>query len=176
MSVAAVRPAAAAAASSAAAGPAALAHGRADDLRLWLRLLATTNLVEAELRRRLRARFGVTLPRFDLLAQLAKAPYGLSLSEVSRRMMVSNGNVTGLVERLVEDGLIARRASPDDRRSAIVALTEAGRRSFDEMAAEHAEWVAELFGDLAPPAKREMMDLIGRTKASVAAHTERPAG
>jgi DNA-binding MarR family transcriptional regulator len=166
----------AAPAASAAPGEAAAttAHKRAD-LRLWLRMLATVNLIEGELRRRLRARFGVTLPRFDLLAQLAKAPHGLTLSEVSRRMMVSNGNVTGLVERLVEDGLVARRASPDDRRSAIVGLTEAGRRSFEEMAAEHAEWVAELFGDLTPPAKRQLMDLFGRTKASVAAHTKRPA-
>lgn len=140
--------------------------GTAEALRAWLRLLACTNVIEAEIRRRLRERFGVTLPRFDLLAQLAKVPDGLTLGELSRRMMVSNGNVTGLVERLVEDGLVVREVSATDKRSATVRLTEAGRRTFEGMAAEHGAWVAELFADLTPAEIETLGGLIGRLKAS----------
>ena len=79
------------------------------ELRLWLRLLTCTTLIENEVRRRLRDQFGITLPRFDLLAQLDRAPNGMTLGELSQRMMVSNGNITGLVDRLCEQGLILRR-------------------------------------------------------------------
>lgn len=151
---------------------------RARALRAWLRLLACTNVVEGEIRRRLRERFGVTLPRFDLLAQLAKAPEGLALGELSRRMMVSNGNVTGLVERLVEDGLITRAVAAHDKRSATVSLTEKGRAVFDGMATEHAGWVAELFGDLSEEEIEVLGRLIGRLKGSAqaAAGAGRDAG
>lgn len=144
------------------------------ELRLWLRMLTATNLVQAELRSRFRERFATTLPRFDVLAQLDKTPDGLTLGELSRRMMVSNGNVTGLVERLVEDGLIERRRAANDRRSAIVRLTGRGREAFDTMAAEHADWVAELFDGLAADEVDRLMELLGRAKASVQnAHARR---
>ena len=100
------------------------------ELRLWLRLLTCTNLIEAELRRRLRVAFNTTLPRFDLLAALDRAPEGLTLGEVSGRMMVSNGNVTGLVGRLAAQGSIERLPHATDRRAATVRLTAAGRRGF----------------------------------------------
>ena len=103
-------------------------HG--DELRLWLRLLTCTNLIEGEVRSRLRERFDVTLPRFDLMAQLDKAPDGMTLSDVSKRMMVSNGNVTGLVERLVESGHLDRRTSDVDRRVQVIRLTKSGRAEF----------------------------------------------
>ena len=96
------------------------------ELRLWLRMLTCTTLIEGEVRRRLREHFDVTLPRFDLLAQLDRAPDGMTLGELSRRMMVTNGNITGLVDRLEEQGLVKRRTSPHDRRSQFVSLT-AGR-------------------------------------------------
>src|SRR5207342_3792621 len=96
------------------------------ELRLWLRLLTCTTLIEGEVRRRLRQEFDVTLPRFDLLAQLDRAPNGMTLGELSQRMMVSNGNITGLVERLAEQGLIRRRPLPNDRRVQIVSLTAEG--------------------------------------------------
>src|ERR1700749_5018875 len=86
------------------------------ELRLWLRLLTCTTLIEGEVRRRLRESFDVTLPRFDLMAQLDKTPDGMTLGELSSRMMVSNGKFTGLVERLVADGLLARKPAPNDRR------------------------------------------------------------
>jgi DNA-binding MarR family transcriptional regulator len=141
----------------------------APELRLWLRLLATTNLVERELRRRLAARFSSTLPRFDLMAQLAKAPGdGLTLGEISRRMMVTNGNVTGLVDRLVEAGQVERRPTPGDRRAQRIVLTEAGRALFAAMAAEHGRWVAELLSGVSPAERDALMGLLARVKAGAA--------
>src|SRR6201996_9865057 len=101
-------------------------HGHKDELRLWLRLLTCTTLVETEIRRRLRDQFDVTLPRFDLMAQLERAPQGMTLGEVSRRMMVSNGNVTGLVDRLVDSGHLERGQLASDRRVQMIKLTPAG--------------------------------------------------
>jgi len=139
-------------------------HG--NELRLWLRLLTCTTLIEGEVRSRLRERFDVTLPRFDLMAQLDKVPDGMTLSDVSKRMMVSNGNVTGLVERLVESGHLDRRTSDTDRRVQVIRLTKAGRAEFRKMAAEHETWIADLFSDLSPKDVRELMRLLARTKAS----------
>jgi DNA-binding MarR family transcriptional regulator len=139
-------------------------HG--DELRLWLRLLTCTTLIEGEVRSRLRERFDVTLPRFDLMAQLDKVPEGMTLSDVSKRMMVSNGNVTGLVERLVESGHLDRRTSDADRRVQVIRLTKAGRAEFRKMAAEHELWIADVFGDLTPKDVRELMRLLAKTKAS----------
>lgn len=138
-----------------------------DELRLWLRLLTCTNLIEGEIRARLRREFNVTLPRFDLMAQLDKAPEGMTLGELSRRMMVSNGNVTGLVERLLDSQLVERRTHPTDRRAVVVALTASGRGAFAGMAAAHAEWIAELCAGLAPPDVASLMRLLGRLKSQV---------
>lgn len=138
----------------------------AEELRLWLRLLTCTTLIEGEVRGRLRQRFDVTLPRFDLMAQLDKAPEGMTLSDVSKRMMVSNGNVTGLVERLVESGHLDRRTSETDRRVQVIRLTKLGRAEFRRMAAEHEIWIADLFADLTPKDVRELMRLLAKTKAS----------
>ncbi|MBZ6075072.1 MarR family winged helix-turn-helix transcriptional regulator [Microvirga puerhi] len=137
-----------------------------DELRLWLRLLTCSNLIEGEVRRRLRERFDVTLPRFDLMAQLDKAPDGMTLSDLSKRMMVSNGNLTGLVERLVASGHLERRVSELDRRAQIIRLTEAGQAEFRTMAAEHESWIAELFGDLTEKEQRDLMRLLAKTKLS----------
>jgi DNA-binding MarR family transcriptional regulator len=139
-------------------------HG--SELRLWLRLLTCTTLIEGEVRSRLRERFDVTLPRFDLMAQLDKVPEGMTLSDVSKRMMVSNGNVTGLVERLVESGHLDRRTSASDRRVQVIRLTKAGRAEFRKMAAEHESWIADIFADLSPKDVRELMRLLAKTKAS----------
>ena len=139
-------------------------HG--DELRLWLRLLTCTTLIEGEIRRRLRDSFDVTLPRFDLLAQLDKAPNGMTLGELSQRMMVSNGNVTGLTERLVEQGLLDRRAAPNDRRAQIVSLTAEGRRVFRTMARTHEDWIAEIFAGLDAGETEALMGLLAKTKAS----------
>ncbi len=137
-----------------------------DELRLWLRLLTCTTMIEGEVRRRLRERFDVTLPRFDLMAQLDKAADGMSLSDLSKRMMVSNGNLTGLVERLVASGHLDRRTSVSDRRAQVISLTVVGREEFRAMAAEHEDWIADLFGDLSRREQEELMRLLAKTKMS----------
>jgi DNA-binding MarR family transcriptional regulator len=136
------------------------------ELRLWLRLLTCTNVIEADIRKRLRESFDVTLPRFDLMAQLEKSAAGMTLGELSSRMMVSNGNLTALVERLVEQGLVDRRPSPRDRRAQIVTLTNEGRRTFRTMARAHEDWIAELFAGLAPSDIDGLMHLLGKAKTS----------
>jgi DNA-binding MarR family transcriptional regulator len=138
------------------------------ELRLWLRLLTCTNLIETEIRRRLREEFKVTLPRFDLMAQLDKNPGGMTLGELSSRMMVSNGNVTGLVERLLAQGLLDRRPSPNDRRAQLVSLSSDGRRAFRAMARTHENWVAEIFAELGPGEIDDMMRLLAKAKTSTA--------
>ena len=138
----------------------------ANELRLWLRLLTCTTLIEGEVRRRLRERFRVTLPRFDLMAQLDRAPAGMTLSDLSKRMMVSNGNLTGLVERLVDTGHLARRISESDRRAQVISLTRLGRAEFRAMAAEHEGWIAQVFGDLTTAEVDQLMRLLAKAKAS----------
>ena len=136
------------------------------ELRLWLRLLTCTTLIENEVRRRLREQFDVTLPRFDLLAQLDRAPNGMTLGELSQRMMLSNGNITGLVERLAEQGLIRRRPQPSNRRVQIVSLTAEGRRFFRAMARANADWVGDIFVDLNKGDVEMLMPLLAKCKAS----------
>jgi DNA-binding MarR family transcriptional regulator len=143
------------------------------ELRLWLRLFTCKMLIESEVRRRLRDTFDVTLPRFDLMAQLDRAPKGMTLGELSQRMMVSNGNVTGLVERLAAQGLIKRQPSPKDRRAQLVSLTAEGRRFFRAMARANGDWIAEMFADLSSNDIETLMRLLARTKASARKAIER---
>jgi DNA-binding MarR family transcriptional regulator len=116
-----------------------------DSLRLWLRLLTCTSLIENQVRKSLATQFKTTLPRFDLMAQLERAPDGLQMGELSRRMLVTGGNVTGIVDQLERAGLIARTADPADRRAYRVKLTKEGRRTFGKMASEHESWIIKLF-------------------------------
>ena len=136
------------------------------ELRLWLRMLTCTTLIENAVRRRLRDNFDITLPRFDLLAQLDRTPDGMTLGELSQRMMVSNGNITGLVDRLVAQGLISRRPAPNDRRVQIVCLTAEGRKFFRIMARENAKWIGEIFADLTEDDVAVLMPALAKTKAS----------
>lgn len=141
-------------------------HDHKDELRLWLRLFTCKEVIEGEVRRRLRDSFDVTLPRFDLMAQLYRAPKPMTLGELSQRMMVSNGNVTGLVERLVGQGLISRRPSPEDRRAQLVSLTAEGRRFFRAMARANGDWIADILADLSAEEIETLMRLLAKTKAS----------
>ena len=136
-------------------------------LRLWLRLLACTNLVEAPLRKRLREQFKGSLPRFDLMAQLDRQPGGMKMRELSRRLMVTGGNVTGLTDRLVAEGLVERHEDPVDRRACTVRLTMEGRRQFRAMARAHEAWVAELFGGLSAAQQKQLFELLGKLKPSI---------
>jgi DNA-binding MarR family transcriptional regulator len=145
------------------------ADGHEAELRLWLRLLTLATLIESEVRRRLRKEFSTTLPRFDLMAQLERAHEGMSLNELSKRMMVTNGNVTGLVERLVVEKLVDRRPAPNDRRAQIVRLTARGRQLFGRMASAHGDWLAALFIGLGEGEIETLMGLLGKTKFSARA-------
>ena len=141
-------------------------HDHEDELRLWLRLFTCKEVIEGEVRRRLRENFDVTLPRFDLMSQLYRAPKAMTLGELSQRMMVSNGNVTGLVDRLVEQGLITRRPAPNDRRAQLVSLTAEGRRFFRAMARANGDWIGEMFADLSGDDIATLLRLLAKTKAS----------
>jgi DNA-binding MarR family transcriptional regulator len=138
-----------------------------ESLRLWLRMLACTNLIETTIRQRLQARFGTTLPRFDLLSQLERAPNGLKMGELSRRMMVTGGNVTGIADALEAEGLVTRIADLTDRRASRVKLTAGGRRLFQRMAGEHEQWVIELFGGVDASGKQQLGGLLAQLKQHV---------
>ncbi len=143
----------------------ARAHAdHATALRLWLRLLSCTQLIEREVRTALREQFDTTLPRFDLMAQLERAPQGLKMNELSRRMMVTGGNVTGITDQLVAEGLVERLNVEGDRRAFLVRLTAAGRASFADMARAHEGWIVQAFGDLSDKDMASLHKLLGRVK------------
>ncbi|MBX9989173.1 MAG: MarR family transcriptional regulator [Phreatobacter oligotrophus] len=125
-------------------------------------------MIEREIRRRLAERFQMTLPRFDLLAQLDKSPEGMTLGEISKRMMVTNGNVTGLVARIAEQGFVERRRDATDGRAQRIVMTAEGHEQFTRMAREHGAWVRELLAGLDPTEREVMMGLLAKTKAGVA--------
>ena len=138
-----------------------------ESLRLWLRLLTCTLTIERRVRARLRERFTMTLPRFDLMAQLERNPKGLKMGELSRRLMVTSGNVTGLTDQLVAEGLVERTPIPADRRAFLVRLTAKGKRAFDIMAAEHESWVIEMFSGLSDSERERLHTLLGRLKTAM---------
>ncbi|MBP5980642.1 MAG: MarR family transcriptional regulator [Halomonas sp.] len=131
-------------------------------LRLWLRMLRVTRQVESTLRERLRTEHDTTLPRFDVMAALYADGDGLKMNELSRRLRVSNGNVTGIIDRLVEDGSVERIAIEGDRRATRVCLTDAGRASFSKMAAEHERWINALFEGVAEEDAHHIGELLHR--------------
>jgi DNA-binding MarR family transcriptional regulator len=133
-------------------------------LKLWLRMLSCTVRVEDAIRSRLRTAFGITLPRFDLMAQLERHPEGLRMGELSKRMMVTGGNVTGIAAQLEGEGLVVRVPDPQDGRAFMIMLTQAGRVAFGEMAAVHEGWVAELFQDIPAADKARMIALLDTMK------------
>ena len=137
-------------------------------LKLWLRLLSCTTRVEGVIRDRLRREFATTLPRFDLLAQLEREPDGLTMGELSQRLMVTGGNVTGITDQLEAEGLVRRAAHPSDRRAFAVQLTPNGRRQFRRMAAIHEQWVVELFAALGGRQQNQMYTLLAGLKEHLA--------
>ena len=136
-------------------------------LTLWLRLLSCTTRVEDKIRQKLRESFDITLPRFDLMAQLERHPDGLSMGELSRRMMVTGGNITTIVDQLEKEKLVARQVGLSDRRSLTVKLTRAGREAFSEMAVAHEEWVADIFAGLSNNQQSQLYTLLGAMKKNL---------
>jgi DNA-binding MarR family transcriptional regulator len=136
-------------------------------LRLWLRLFTCSMMIERGIRARLRERFDMTLARFDYLAQLERFPQGLRMQELSRRLMVTGGNVTGLTHQLAAEGLVERRPIDGDRRVQVIRLTAKGRRVFGAIAAEHERWIIRLFGGLKAAERDRLHALLGQLKAAV---------
>jgi|SRR5689334_4075280 DNA-binding MarR family transcriptional regulator len=136
-------------------------------LRLWLRLLSCTVRIENDVRLRLRREFNTTLPRFDLMAQLERTPGGLRMSELSRQLMVSSGNVTGITDQLEREGLVVRASCPGDRRAFTVKLTLTGLRRFREMAARHEQWIVELLGGLTREEQEGMISELWKLKKHI---------
>jgi DNA-binding MarR family transcriptional regulator len=133
-------------------------------IKLWLRLLTCTNLITNEIRSQLREDFNSTLPRFDLLAQLERSPDGLRMGELSKRMMVTNGNITGITDQLEREGLVERINDSQDRRSFTVRLTPLGHESFAHMAHVHEGWVIEFFFGLSGREKDSLYGLLAKLK------------
>src|ERR1044071_4798259 len=141
---------------------------RSDDhraLRIWLRLMTCTQMIERVVRSRLRDRFGTTLPRFDLMSQLERHPEGLKMNELSRLLMVTGGNVTAIVDQLEKEGLVERLDEPADRRAFRIRLTRAGGKSFTEMARAHEQWVVELLAGLTRRVRDELLKLLAKVKS-----------
>lgn len=136
------------------------------ELRLWLRLFSCSRLIENDIRRHLNAEFEFSLPRFDILAQLDRADEGLVLGEVSKRLMVSAGNITSLVEGLVKTGHITRTTSSGDRRAQVIRLTDKGRREFRRMAKVHSDWIAAYFERMPQKDLDRLMELLATLKDS----------
>ena len=145
-------------------------EGQKLELRLWLRMLSTTKLISQEIRRRLRHEFGATLPQFDLMSQLYRQRDGLRLGELSKRTMVTNGNITGLVDRLATDGLILRDTLDGDRRVTVARLTKQGEQVFSAMAKAHEGWLRDMMADVDPAIVAEVLRELGLVKASATAH------
>lgn len=141
------------------AGPTSTGPGK-DRLRLWIRLLRASRTIEAELRERLKKEFDTTLPRFDVMAALYRVPEGMLMSDLSRFLLVSNGNVTGIVDRLVSEGLVTRARRNGDRRTSMVRLTEEGTRSFATIAAVHEGWVSELLSGVSDDEARQLAGML----------------
>lgn len=137
------------------------------ELRLWLRLLTCTTLIERQVRARLRQEFSTTLPRFDALAQLDRAADGLTMGQLSDRLMVSAGNITGLIDRLVREGLVKRTPNQNDRRTQRVSLTTRGKAEFDAMTPQHKAWIETMLGDMDEQNMNELIVLLGKLKKAV---------
>jgi DNA-binding MarR family transcriptional regulator len=140
---------------------------RSDDhreVRIWLRLLTCTQMIERVVRSRLRERFGTTLPRFDLMAQLERHPEGLKMNELSRLLMVTGGNVTAIVDQLEKEGLVERLDEPADRRAFRIRLTRTGERTFSEMASAHEEWVVDMLSGLSRREQDDLLRLLAKAK------------
>lgn len=119
-----------------------------EGLRLWLRIVSLTQMVELQIRALLREKFDSTLPRFELLSALDRVPDGLTMGELSQWLMVTKGNVTGIAERLSEDGFIKRHPTPTDRRSFCVTLTPKGKKLYKEMEAAYEDLLDKMFSEV----------------------------
>lgn len=143
-------------------------------LRLWLRLLTCTQLIEKQVRIGLRDEFNTTLPRFDLMAQLERASKGMKMTELSKRMMVTSGNITPVTDQLVNEGLVERHSVEGDRRAWLIRLSPSGRILFKKMAKRHEVWIVQAFGSLSSDEMQHLHSLLGRVKQHAHTTPENP--
>jgi DNA-binding MarR family transcriptional regulator len=141
-------------------------------LKLWLNLFATSQSVKVIIRRRLHEQYDTSLARFDYLAQLYRAKNGLRMQELSSRLMVTGGNVTGLTDSLEKDGHVQRISDTTDRRAFRIKMTARGKKHFEEMAKAHENWIAELFGKVSARDLEELQVLLRRLKQSVQSYSD----
>ena len=137
-------------------------------LRIWLRLLTSSQLIEKEVRKRFRTEFDTTLPRFDVMAALAREPEGQTMGDVSRWLLVSSGNITGIISRLEEDGLVTRARSAGDRRTHLVKLSCKGKKEFESMSLAHEKWIRNLLSGMTKEEMATLDDLLIKVKISLA--------
>ncbi len=137
-------------------------------LRVWLGLLTSSQLIEKQVRARFRSEFDTTLPRFDVMAALAREPKGQTMGDVSRWLLVSSGNVTGIVSRLVADGLVSRARSVDDRRTHLVRLSRKGQTEFERLSSTHEQWIKELLGGMTRQDMTTLDELLRKAKVCLA--------
>jgi DNA-binding MarR family transcriptional regulator len=151
------------------------APGSQQSLRLWLRLLSCTMVIEKRVQRRLADQFATTLPRFDILAALARSEDGMMMSELSRALLVSNGNITALIKTLAAEGHVMLRPSATDRRASIVTLTGAGAAHFTMLATAHHGWIEAMLSGVSAAQRDLLFDLLGSLKVSIASDGGRAA-
>ena len=155
---------------------AAVSDGARLPLRVWLRLLTCATMTEGMIRARLHAQFATTLPRFDVLAALDAAGTELTMGALSARLMVTSGNVTGLINAMEQDGLVVRRGHPEDRRSTLIGMTDAGHALFARMAPAHAQWIEQAMAGLDRGEVAQLWEVLGHLKASVRESAAIPHG
>jgi len=143
-------------------------HRSKEALRTWLRLLSCETVIEQKLRSLFRINFSVTLPQFDVLSELERAGQSLTMSDLSRELMVSNGNVTGVIDRLEKSGLVSRTRAAHDRRIQYIDLTQKGAREFSRMAELHEGWVNDLLAELSLADMKKLQSLLLKTRSSAA--------
>lgn len=136
-------------------------------LRAWLRLLTSTQLIEQQVRQRFRTEFDTTLPRFDVMAALAREPDGQTMGDISRWLLVSSGNITGIISRLETDGMVTRVRGADDRRTHLVRLSRKGRKEFERMSLAHEKWVKNMFSGMTRKEMVALDDLLTKVKVSL---------
>ena len=137
-------------------------------LRVWLGLLTSSQLIEKRLRGRFRTEFNTTLPRFDVMAALAREPMGQTMGDISRWLLVSSGNITGIVSRLVTDGLVVRSLSVDDRRTHLVRLSDKGQAEFERLSSTHEQWIKELLCGITRQEMATLDELLRKVKVCLA--------
>jgi len=137
-------------------------------LRVWLGLLTSSQLIEKQVRARFRTEFDTTLPRFDVMAALAREPKGQTMGDISRWLLVSSGNVTGIVSRLVADGLVTRTRTVDDRRTHLVRLSRKGQAEFERLSSTHEQWIKELLCGMDRQEMATLDELLRKVKVCLA--------